>query len=379
MESANPSDSVPQQLDPEQAVRWLDLEPPPRLIDVREVEELHSGMVSGATHIPLREIPSIVSPGTHPHLCAPISSEENILIYCAKGIRSYDAMHWLRQQGYHRCASLRGGIEAWRGAQLPLAAGPGSDLLDADDLQRYARHLTIPEVGEEGQSKLLAGRVLVVGGGGLGSPAALYLAAAGVGHITIADDDVVELSNLQRQVLYRTDEIGHSKAKVAAKTLSALNPAIEISAFPYRVTAANAPDLIRDHHVVLDGADNFETRFLINDLCVEQQVAVVHGSVYRFEGQLTVFDPARGGPCLRCLHPEPPAEGSCASCAEAGVLGVMPGIIGTIQAAETIKILLGQGESMSGRLLLIDALKGSFRQIQIPRRPDCILCGEYKQ
>ncbi|MDE0959928.1 MAG: molybdopterin-synthase adenylyltransferase MoeB [Planctomycetota bacterium] len=378
MENSNQSDPVALELDAEQAARWLDLVPPPRLIDVRELAELHSGIVSGAIHIPLREIPSIVSPGSHPHLSRPISCDENVLIYCAKGIRSYEAMHWLRQQGYQRCASLRGGIEAWNGADLPLAAGPGSDHLNRDDQERYARHLTIPEVGEEGQAKLLSGRVLVIGGGGLGSPAALYLAAAGVGHITIADDDVVELSNLQRQVLYRTDQIGHSKAEAAAKTLSALNPTIEIVAFPERVTGANAPHLIGDHDVVLDGADNFETRFMINDLCVAQQTAVVHGSVYRFEGQLTVFDPARGGPCLRCLHPQSPAEGSCASCAEAGVLGVMPGIIGTIQAAETIKILLGQGDSMRGRLLLIDALKGSFRQIEIPKRPDCLSCGHYR-
>ncbi len=360
-----------------QVARWLEEESPLRILDVREAVELVSGILPGAIHIPLGDLAMKGSMGLESASGDRIQRHEPLLVYCHLGIRSHQAMTWLRQNGFEGCHSLGGGIEQWVAAGLSLSAGPGSEGLEPQQLERYARHLTIPEVGVEGQKKLLASSVLVVGGGGLGSPAALYLAAAGVGRITIADDDVVEASNLQRQVLYRSDEIGQPKAEVAARALSALNPTIRIDAFNARIDAANGSELIRDHDVVIDGADNFETRFLINDLAVEARTPVVHGSVFRFEGQATVFDPARGGPCLRCLHPEPPPEGFCASCAEAGVLGVMPGIIGTIQAAEAIKWMLGQGVSMSGKLLIIDILNGAFRQISIPVDPVCIACSKY--
>jgi molybdopterin/thiamine biosynthesis adenylyltransferase/rhodanese-related sulfurtransferase len=372
-----PGDPELLEVDPLLVARWLAEESPLRIIDVREAVELVSGILPGAIHIPLGDLAMKGSMGLESAAGDCVQRQEPVLVYCHLGIRSRQAMTWLRNHGFEHCHSLGGGIEQWVSAGLSLSAGPGSEGLEAEQLERYARHLTIPEVGVKGQKKLLASSVLVVGGGGLGSPAALYLAAAGVGRITIADDDVVEPSNLQRQILFRSDEIGQSKAKVAARTLSALNPTIRIDALDERVTAANGSQLIRDHDVVIDGADNFETRFLINDLAVEERTPVVHGSVFRFEGQATVFDPARGGPCLRCLHPQPPPEGFCANCAEAGVLGVMPGIIGTIQAAEAIKWMLGQGVSMRGKLLIIDILNGVFRQISIPVNPLCTTCSQY--
>ncbi len=377
--SMNSSAATPREIDPQPAVSWLQGQSPPRLIDVREEQELLSGKIPGAIHIPLGQLPAVATEPPHPALEQALTPDESLLIYCAKGIRSLNAVEWLRQQGFDNCTSLRGGIAAWLKEGHPIDVPQSRSGLDAADLQRYARHLTIPQVGVEGQGKLLKGRVLVVGGGGLGCPAALYLAAAGVGTITIADDDVVEMSNLQRQVLYRDDEIGAPKAIAAAKSLQALNPSIVVKAHPQRVTRENASELIRNHDVVLDGADNFETRFLINDVALEQRKSVVHGSVYRFEGQVSVFEPHRGGPCFRCLHPQPPPEGSCASCAEAGVLGVMPGIVGTIQAAETIKLLLGEGTSLSGTLLLIDILAGSFRRIELPKRDVCTCKSLYQE
>lgn len=362
----NPPDGVPFEMNSAEVGEWLQQQPAPKVVDVRESEELITGILPGALHIPLAQLP-----GQAEHL---LDKNSPVVIYCQKGIRSQHAVSWLREQGWIRSTSLRGGFESWSRGQYPVEIETGDSALNREDRARYARHLTIPEVGVEGQERLLAGRVLLVGGGGLGSPAALYLAAAGVGKITIADDDVVEASNLQRQVLYRSDEIGKSKALAAAKTLQALNPAIEVEAIEQRVVQDNVADLIAVHDVVLDGADNFYTRFLINDECVKQKVPIVHGSVYRFEGQVTVFDPARSGPCLRCLHPVEPPEGSCATCAEAGVLGVIPGIVGTIQAAEVLKLLLGKGTTLRGRLLLIDALQASFREIEIPIAPHCSCC-----
>ena len=362
----NLSDPMPLGVDPAEVATWLKEEIAPRVIDVRESSELFTGILPGAIHVPLAQLPGQVT--QLPDKNSPV------VIYCQKGIRSVHAVEWLREQGWYRSTSLIGGIEAWSRADHPVVVEPGEDRLDAEDRARYARHLTIPEVGIEGQERLLAGRVLIVGGGGLGSPAALYLAAAGVGKITIVDDDVVEVSNLQRQVLYRTNEIGQSKALAAAKTLRSLNPTIEIEAISQRVVDENVADLVADHDVILDGADNFYTRFLVNDECVKQRIPAVHGSVYRFEGQVTVFDPAHSGPCLRCLHPVAPPEGSCASCAEAGVLGVIPGIVGTIQATETVKLLLRRGNILRGRLLLIDALAASFREIEIPIDPNCPCC-----
>jgi adenylyltransferase/sulfurtransferase len=247
--------------------------------------------------------------------------------------------------------------------------------LSPDELLRYSRHTLLPEFGVEGQSRLSAGKVLIVGVGGLGSPASLYLAAAGVGTIGLVDFDTVDVTNLQRQVLYGTADVGRPKLDVAASRLRDINPLITINVHPEALGAANARQIIRDYDLVLDGTDNFATRYLVNDACVMEQRPNVYGSVFRFEGQAAVFS-APGGPCYRCLHPEPPPAGLIPNCAEGGVLGVLPGVIGTIQATEAIKLLTGIGEPLVGKLLLYDALRMRFRQITLPRDPECPLCGE---
>ncbi|MCX7625803.1 MAG: molybdopterin-synthase adenylyltransferase MoeB [Candidatus Sumerlaeaceae bacterium] len=248
--------------------------------------------------------------------------------------------------------------------------------LSEEQRQRYLRHILLPEIGTEGQETLLAAKVLIVGAGGLGSPAALYLAAAGVGTLGIVDADVVDASNLQRQVLHSTAEVGRLKVDSARRRLKALNPDIEIITHPVRLTSANALEIIRLYDVVVDGCDNFPTRYLTNDACVFLRKPNVYGALYRFEGQASVFHTAAGGPCYRCLFPEPPPPGAVPSCAEAGVLGVLPGIIGTIQATETIKLLLGIGRSLMGRLLIYDALQMEFRSITLKRDPRCPVCGD---
>jgi adenylyltransferase/sulfurtransferase len=251
-------------------------------------------------------------------------------------------------------------------------------MFTAEEQLRYSRHALLPEFGEAGQAKLKAGRVLVVGAGGLGSPASLYLAAAGVGTLGLVDFDTVDVSNLQRQVLYGTSDVGKSKLDTAAARLSDINPHIRIVRHPDALRAANARAIIRDYDVIIDGTDNFATRYLVNDACVLEGRPNVYGSVFRFEGQASVFA-APGGPCYRCLHPEPPPAGLIPNCAEGGVLGVLPGVIGTIQATEAIKLLSGVGETLVGRLLLYDALKMRVRQIQLPRDPECPVCGDAPQ
>jgi adenylyltransferase/sulfurtransferase len=246
--------------------------------------------------------------------------------------------------------------------------------LSPDELLRYGRHLSLPDVGEAGQQRLAGARVLLVGAGGLGSPAALYLAAAGVGHLGIVDGDAVELSNLQRQVLHGTRDLGRSKVSSAESRLRDLNPHVQVAAYHTRLTSANALDLLRGHDLVLDGTDNFASRYLLNDACVLLGIPLVHGSVLRFDGQAAVFG-AADGPCYRCVFPEPPLPGQVPGCAEAGVFGVLPGLVGTIQAAEAIKLLLGIGESLAGQLLLVDALRMRFRSIAIARDPACPACG----
>jgi adenylyltransferase/sulfurtransferase len=247
--------------------------------------------------------------------------------------------------------------------------------LTFDEENRYSRHLILPGVGLQGQERLKAARVLVVGAGGLGSPAALYLAAAGVGTLGIADGDVVDASNLQRQVLHRTAGVGRSKAASAAETLSALNPLIDVRPIPARVTAENALALLADYDVIVDGTDNFPTRYLLNDACALLGKPLVFGGIFRFEGQASVFH-ARRGPCYRCLFPHPPAPEQVPSCAEGGVLGVLPGLVGSIQAAEALKLLLGIGEPLLGRLLLVDTLGMRLREVAIEKNPECPLCGE---
>ena len=248
--------------------------------------------------------------------------------------------------------------------------------LSQDELNRYARHLILPEVGLDGQQKLRAASALCVGAGGLGSPVALYLAAAGVGRLGVADFDVVELSNLQRQVLHGTGDVGRPKTESAAAAIHRLNPAVEVVRHPDRLTRDNALEILKDYDVVVDGTDNFPTRYLTNDACVLLRKPLVYGSIFRFEGQASVFAPHLGGPCYRCLFPEPPPPGTVPSCAEGGVLGVLPGVIGTIQATEALKLILGCGRSLLGRLLLFDALDMGFREIKLRRDPECPLCGE---
>jgi molybdopterin/thiamine biosynthesis adenylyltransferase/rhodanese-related sulfurtransferase len=249
--------------------------------------------------------------------------------------------------------------------------------LSKEEIQRYSRHLIMPEVGMEGQLKLKRARVLTIGTGGLGAPLGLYLAAAGVGHLGLVDFDVVDSSNLQRQVTFTTADVGKSKSEAAKARLSALNPMIEIASYETRLTSDNALDLFRDYDIIVDGTDNFPTRFLVNDACVLLGKPNVYGSIFRFEGQATVFG-YPGGPCYRCLYPEPPPPGLVPSCAEGGVLGVLPGIVGSIQAMETIKLILGTGEPLVGRLLLFDALAMRFRELKLKMNPDCAICGQHR-
>jgi molybdopterin/thiamine biosynthesis adenylyltransferase/rhodanese-related sulfurtransferase len=249
--------------------------------------------------------------------------------------------------------------------------------LSKEEIQRYSRHLIMPEVGMEGQLKLKRARVLTIGTGGLGAPLGLYLAAAGVGHLGLVDFDVVDNSNLQRQVTFTTQDVGKPKSAAAKARLSALNPMIEITAYETRLTSDNALDLFRDYDIIVDGTDNFPTRFLVNDACVILGKPNVYGSIFRFEGQATVFG-YPGGPCYRCLYPEPPPPGLVPSCAEGGVLGVLPGIIGSIQAMETIKLILGTGEPLVGRLLLFDALAMRLRELKLKRNPECPVCGDHR-
>jgi len=246
--------------------------------------------------------------------------------------------------------------------------------LDPDEFLRYSRHLTLQEVGVAGQLRLRSSRVVIVGAGGLGSPAAIYLAAAGIGRLGLVDFDRVEESNLQRQVLYSAGDVGQAKVDCAARRIAELNPHVDVRRHALRLTAENAAELLGGYEVVIDGTDNFATRYVINDACSELGIPNVHGSIFRFEGQASVFCTA-DGPCYRCLHPEPPPPGAMPNCAEAGVLGVLPGVIGTLQAIETIKLLLGRGDPLIGRLLLFDALEMKFRELKLRRAPDCPSCG----
>ena len=260
---------------------------------------------------------------------------------------------------------------------IPTEAASQQEVkLSKEEIQRYSRHLIMPEVGMDGQLKLKRARVLMIGTGGLGAPLGLYLAAAGVGHLGLVDFDVVDNSNLQRQVTFTTADVGKSKAESAKARLSALNPAIEIRSYDTRLTSDNALELFKDYDIIVDGTDNFPTRFLVNDACVLLGKPNVYGSIFRFEGQATVFG-YPGGPCYRCLYPEPPPPGLVPSCAEGGVLGVLPGIVGSIQAMETIKLILGSGDPLVGRLLLFDALAMRFRELKLRKNPECPVCGEH--
>jgi sulfur-carrier protein adenylyltransferase/sulfurtransferase len=335
-------------------------------VDVREQDEWDEGHIPAAVHIPRGYLESRIEN------VAPDRSAQ-VVVYCAGGSRSAFAAKTLEELGYDNVVSLAGGYTDWKRnglpTELPRSLGP-------EQRARYSRHLLIPEVGVEGQTKLLESRVLLIGAGGLGSPASLYLAAAGVGTLGIVDDDRVDASNLQRQIAHSTESLGDWKVDSAQRTLEALNPDVTVIGYKERLTSDNVERILADGwDVILDGADNFPTRYLVNDASVWHDMPVVHGSIYRFEGQVTVFKPG-DGPCYRCLFPTPPPPELAPSCAEGGVLGVLPGIVGSLQASETIKLLLGIGDSLVGRLLLFDALATEFSEVRLRKDPACPVCGE---
>jgi molybdopterin/thiamine biosynthesis adenylyltransferase/rhodanese-related sulfurtransferase len=337
------------------------------VVDVREQDEWDEGHIPGAVHIPRGNLESRIE------RAAP-DRERAILLYCSAGNRSVFAAKTLAELGYEDVVSLSGGFTDWKRNGFPVQLQTG---LDAPRRARYSRHLLIPEVGEQGQLKLLDSKILLIGAGGLGSPASLYLAAAGVGRIGIVDADVVDESNLQRQIVHSTERLGEAKVESAKRTIEALNPDVEVVAYKERLTSENVERILADGwDVIVDGADNFPTRYLVNDASVWHGIPVVHGSIYRFEGQVTVFQP-HAGPCYRCLFPTPPPPELAPSCAEGGVLGVLPGVIGSLQANEALKLALGIGEPLVGRLLLFDALSAELNEVKLRRDPECPVCGEH--
>ena len=344
------------------------------LVDIREPSEWETGWIEGALKVPMSEL----SDQLEEH------RDDRLVIYCARGNRSLRVAEALTEAGYADAVSLAGGIVAWEDAGLPVEVPAG---LDDEQRRRYSRHLLIPEIGQAGQQRLLEAKVLLIGAGGLGSPAALYLAAAGVGRLGIVDDDAVDETNLQRQVLHSTAALGEPKVDSAVRRVRELNPDVEVVPYRERLSAENVDRILDEGwEVIVDGADNFPTRYLLNDASVWHGVPVVHGSIFRFEGQATVFAPrtlqqtvtksVEPGPCYRCLFPQPPPPELAPSCAEGGVLGVLPGVIGSIQGAEALKLVLGIGEPLVGRLLLYDALAGSFDEVAVRRDPTCPVCGD---
>ena len=331
----------------------------PLVLDVREPDEYEQGALAGAMHIPRGHLEAQIEGRVADH-------DRKIVVYCAGGVRSAFAAKTLNEMGYSDVVSMDGGFGKWKDDGLPWAA---PRTLTPDQRNRYQRHLLLPEVGEEGQQKLLDARVLLLGAGGLGSPAALYLAAAGVGTIGIIDMDEVDESNLQRQILHNVDRIGDRKVDSAKKTLTALNPDVDVVAYDTRLGAENILDILEGWDIVVDGADNFPSRYMLNDASVKLGIPVVHGSIFRFEGQVTVFDP-HNGPTYRDYIPVPPPAELAPSCAEAGVLGVLPGIVGTIQALEAIKLILNLGDGLSGRILAFDSLEMSFREFKLRVDPE---------
>lgn len=329
------------------------------LLDVREPDEYEQGAIPDSIHIPRGQIESSIENRLP-------DRRTKLVVMCAGGVRSAFAVQTLQQLGYHESVSMDGGFNKWKDEQRPWTR---PQTLSADQRSRYQRHLLVPEVGEAGQLKLLSSKVLLLGAGGLGSPAALYLAAAGVGTLGVVDMDVVDESNLQRQILHNSDRLGERKVDSAKKTLTSLNPDVNVVTYDVRLGADNIMEILNGYDLVIDGADNFPSRYLLNDASVKLGIPVVHGSIFRFEGQITVFDP-RQGPTYRDMLPEAPPADLAPSCAEAGVLGVLPGIVGSIQALEAIKLLLGVGEPLRGRLVAFDALEMSFREFKLRVDPD---------
>ena len=335
------------------------------LVDVRESTEWQEGHIVGAVHVPRGHLESRIE-------AAAPDRQRPLVLYCASGVRSLFAARQLEELGYTDVVSLTGGFQAWKSEGRPWKAPV---VLSVEQQRRYSRHLLIPEVGAEGQKKLLDSRVLFIGAGGLGSPGLLYLAAAGVGTLGIVDFDVVELSNLQRQVVHTSARLGQKKTESAAETVRALNPDVTVVQHDEMLTDDNVGRLIEGYDLIIDGTDTFETRYSLNDAAVRARIPVVHASVFRFEGQLTVFAPFEG-PCYRCLYPTPPPPELAPGCSVAGVLGVVPGVMGLLQATEGVKVLLGIGDPLVGRLLIYDALDGTFQELQLRRDPACPACGE---
>ena len=338
-----------------------------RVIDVREPNEWEGGHVAGAIHVPLAQVPDRIAEVAPDH-------DAPLLLYCAVGARSARAADFLARSGYTNVASMKASTLDWRRHEGPWEE-PASSLLSPAQERRYARQVLIPEIGLEGQRKLLDASVLLIGAGGLGSPIALYLAAAGVGTIGIVDDDVVEESNLQRQVLHGVDRVGMRKADSAELTIRALNPETTVIKNIERLGPDNVDRLIAGYDVIVDGTDNFETRYALNDAAVRQRKPVVHGSIYRWDGQVTTFVPF-DGPCYRCMYPTQPPPELAPACSVAGVLGVLPGIVGLLQANEVFKLVLGVGETLAGRLLMLDAAGTTFDEVRIWRDPACPACGD---
>jgi adenylyltransferase/sulfurtransferase len=337
----------------------------PTLLDVREREEYREGHLEGSVPLPRGFLEMRIEEAV-PDKSAPI------VAYCAGGVRSLIAARTLKEMGYENVTSMSGGYTAWKNAGYKWVA---DRQFTPDQITRYARHFTLPEVGEAGQAKLLDAKVLCVGAGGLGSPVALYLAAAGVGTIGIADHDTVDMSNLQRQILHTNDRVGMPKVESAQLTLNALNPDVNVVQFQERLSSDNVMRIIDDFDIVVNGCDNFPTRYLINDACIMAKKTLVDGSIFQFEGQVTVVDPTEG-PCYRCLFPEPPPPGMAPSCAEAGVLGVLPGLVGCMQALEAMKIILGAGKPLVGRMMHFDTLSSEIRVLKLRKDPNCLVCSE---
>jgi molybdopterin/thiamine biosynthesis adenylyltransferase/rhodanese-related sulfurtransferase len=346
-------------------VAQLKVAPPEVLIDVRELDEYNDGYIPGALYIPRGKLEMRIEDAVP-------KRDADIVLYCAGGNRSALAARSLNELGYTRVRSLTGGFGAWK------RAGGAIDkpfVFSRDQLSRYSRHIMMNEVGEKGQAKLLQSKVLLLGAGGLGSPTALYLAAAGVGTLGLVDDDVVDASNLQRQIIHSTDRIGVPKVESARETIQGLNPDVQVVCHQTRLSSENVLDVIQKYDLIVDGTDNFPTRYLLNDASLILNKPVINASIFQFEGQVTVFQPWKG-PCYRCLYPEPPPPGMAPSCNEAGVLGVLPGVIGVVQATEAVKLLLGIGKPLVGRLLQYDALNMRFREFKLPRDPKCVVCSE---
>jgi molybdopterin/thiamine biosynthesis adenylyltransferase/rhodanese-related sulfurtransferase len=353
------------EIDVHQLQQWLD-DGDTVVIDIREFDEYAQGTIPGSYYVP-RGFLELRIENVVPNRNTPIA------LYCAGGVRSVLGARSLVEMGYTDVVSVAGGFGGWKNAGYSFEV---PRIMSDDQRHRYSRHTIIPEVGENGQLKLLDAKVLLIGAGGLGSPAAMYLAAAGVGTLGIVDFDVVDVSNLQRQILHHLDDVGRPKVESAEEAIANLNTDVKV--VPHRVllNSENALDIIQGYDVVINGSDNFPTRYLVNDACALLGKPLVDGSIFRFEGQLTVFDPANGGPCYRCLYPDPPPPGEVPSCAEGGVLGVLPGIIGSLQASEAVKLILDIGEPLAGRLMLFDALDGRFRHMKVHKDPGCPVCGE---